>query len=843
MTAQYWCELTVWQRYRVLNLFSHESTKTKLLELISKDFLSFCCGSSPNNVMEAVTTTISTFITATPYPNSINITTTRPQKVALTIDSSTTTSLLTLFQYIIPHLIHGFDIDIIHVNNPENCVFAQKNKIILEKLLSMFQILQTSSLEQQQQQQQQQHPISNFKFGFQNVTIPVLQFDMNTTQVQEYLIGAKESIQSVYLIGPQQSFTSTLQTELAIYAPKIIVTATQPGTCVSVVSHLNSESGDINDIISSFSTHLISFLNPSRLESSSFNTRHNIVYIHTSIIDEFMTKLAHTIKQNVVTQNTSAIVDKSALTATIETAFDSYSLTTEESTLINTKTGAIMQTLTKENVQDVINDTIFLCRTVHWASADLLPLSYGPIPILLCIPYRTNHELLNFLSTAVNTANLSIFSPNVSETFEISHSPTCTINSITINSFPNSTQTLENSLKSIANDSSSGQTFTQDKENGVLNPFIHLNKAYYTHHSVLTSSLSSTPTSNHKPQHFPSITKFPSLSSFSNPKAPIDNTIKQYINGTQCRSEGEYSTTITLRNKTLTLPAATRKDIRDAVEAAASAQYTWARTSSSLRLQILLYLAENLTARYSTLLPRNHLDEINQIVFNASQYSDKYGGQVDQVQFQQAQSQFNYSEDFYINTLKLVNQTEQLPFATANRIQQIDEFKYVLYQPHGVVVLKLSTNTPFITFLTILLPFLARGNTVIVLFHIDNNIACGPDDNTPISCVELITQFYQVLETTGLKAVHILFVAQLWDDSSITALNHLQVNCFCTMVDTVDEYSLVVKHTAQTSKNLVLFSSKMFQNRTNFGSLIRNSIDMAVVTRHIKIKTQTSIQE
>ncbi len=78
----------------------------------------------------------------------------------------------------------------------------------------------------------------------------------------------------------------------------------------------------------------------------------------------------------------------------------------------------------------------------------------------------------------------------------------------------------------------------------------------------------------------------------------IDRTAKLYIGGKQARPDGGYSKPIHDSRGRLIghMPIASRKDIRNAVEAAQAAA-SWSGTTGHLRAQILYYIAENLSAR------------------------------------------------------------------------------------------------------------------------------------------------------------------------------------------------------------------------------------------------------
>ena len=79
----------------------------------------------------------------------------------------------------------------------------------------------------------------------------------------------------------------------------------------------------------------------------------------------------------------------------------------------------------------------------------------------------------------------------------------------------------------------------------------------------------------------------------------IDRTRKLWIGGAQKRPDGGYSLTVTdpAGAPVAEVPRGNRKDVRNAVEAAAGARSRWSAASGHLRAQILYFLAENLAVR------------------------------------------------------------------------------------------------------------------------------------------------------------------------------------------------------------------------------------------------------
>jgi aldehyde dehydrogenase (NAD+) len=122
------------------------------------------------------------------------------------------------------------------------------------------------------------------------------------------------------------------------------------------------------------------------------------------------------------------------------------------------------------------------------------------------------------------------------------------------------------------------------------------------------------------------------------PIDPLDRTAKLYIGGKQARPDGGYSRDVYSKAGELLgqAPIANRKDIRNAVEAAAGAA-SWGKTTGHLRAQILYYIAENLQARageFATRVnqltgKRNGAREVDQAVealFTAAAWADKFDG-------------------------------------------------------------------------------------------------------------------------------------------------------------------------------------------------------------------------
>ena len=126
----------------------------------------------------------------------------------------------------------------------------------------------------------------------------------------------------------------------------------------------------------------------------------------------------------------------------------------------------------------------------------------------------------------------------------------------------------------------------------------------------------------------------------SAPGLSIDRTVKQYIGGKQARPDSGYSFPVYGREGELLgeAPLGNRKDIRNAVEAARNAT-GWAKTSAHNRAQVLYYLAENMIQRRDEIASRLaravgaeqaavEVDLAVQRTFCYAGWADKYDGQV-----------------------------------------------------------------------------------------------------------------------------------------------------------------------------------------------------------------------
>jgi aldehyde dehydrogenase (NAD+) len=157
------------------------------------------------------------------------------------------------------------------------------------------------------------------------------------------------------------------------------------------------------------------------------------------------------------------------------------------------------------------------------------------------------------------------------------------------------------------------------------------------------------------------------------------------------------------------VPRGNRKDVRNAVEAAHRAQDQWARATAHTRAQVLYYFAENLairqeefTARLTSLTsPSSPAAEVRRAIERAFYYAawaDKFDGRV-----------------------------HATPFRNVT---------LAMHEPLGVLGVVAPEQAPLLGFLSVVLPAVAMGNSVIAL----------PSEPAPL----LATDLYQVFDTSDL---------------------------------------------------------------------------------------------
>jgi len=191
---------------------------------------------------------------------------------------------------------------------------------------------------------------------------------------------------------------------------------------------------------------------------------------------------------------------------------------------------------------------------------------------------------------------------------------------------------------------------------------------------------------------------------------PIDRTVKLYIGGHQTRPDSGYSIAVHGADGRLLgeAPLGNRKDIRNAVEAARKAE-GWGRATAHHRAQVLFYVAENLSQRREEMAGRlsavvgkkQAQAEVSlgiERIFSYAAWADKYDGAV-----------------------------HNPPFRNV---------VLAMKEPIGTVGVVCPADVPLLGFLSLVMPAISAGNTVVAI----------PSEKYPLIAGDL----YQVFETSDL---------------------------------------------------------------------------------------------
>ena len=180
----------------------------------------------------------------------------------------------------------------------------------------------------------------------------------------------------------------------------------------------------------------------------------------------------------------------------------------------------------------------------------------------------------------------------------------------------------------------------------------------------------------------------------SKARIPVTKTPKVYVGGAFIRSESARTFKISGANGAFfaNIPQCTRKDLRNAVEAAAKAGPGWARRTPYNRAQILYRLAEMIEARTPEL--------VGSLVQFGARRADAAAGMavaVDRL--------IHYAgwADKYEQLLGSVN-----PVASAH-------FNFTVTEPMGVVGVIAPDSPPLLGLISMVAPVIACGNTVVAL--------------------------------------------------------------------------------------------------------------------------------
>ena len=201
--------------------------------------------------------------------------------------------------------------------------------------------------------------------------------------------------------------------------------------------------------------------------------------------------------------------------------------------------------------------------------------------------------------------------------------------------------------------------------------------------------------------------------------AGIDRTIKQYIGGKQARPDSGYCFPVYGRAGELLgeAPLGSRKDIRNAVEAAQKAA-GWARATAHNRAQVLYYFAENMIQRR---------DEI------ALRLTPAVGEQ-------QAAAEADLSIERIFSYAAWADKYEGVVHHPPGR-----NITIAMPEPLGTIGILAPGQAPLLGLLSLVLPAISMGNAVVAV----------PSEKYPL----VIGDLYQLLDTSDVPAGVVNLVA------------------------------------------------------------------------------------
>ena len=224
----------------------------------------------------------------------------------------------------------------------------------------------------------------------------------------------------------------------------------------------------------------------------------------------------------------------------------------------------------------------------------------------------------------------------------------------------------------------------------------------------------------------------------------IDRTVKQYIGGKQVRPDSGYSFRVRGAGgwRVGQAPLGSRKDVRNAVEAARAAGVKWAKVTAHGRAQVLYFLAENLAQRRAEVVVKLALfvGEAQAVAefdlgiercFSYAAWCDKFEGSV-------------HNPPFRMVAL-------------------------AMHEPVGVIGVLCGDEAPWLGLLSLVLPAISMGNAVVAV----------PSE----SAATLMGELYQVLDTSDVPGGVVNLVAGRATELGKTLAEHDDVDAVWSFRD------------------------------------------------------------
>jgi aldehyde dehydrogenase (NAD+) len=218
----------------------------------------------------------------------------------------------------------------------------------------------------------------------------------------------------------------------------------------------------------------------------------------------------------------------------------------------------------------------------------------------------------------------------------------------------------------------------------------------------------------------------------------IDRTPKMYVGGKQARPDSGYATPVLSSKGALIghVGTGSRKDIRNAVEAAAGAS-GWAGASGHNRAQVMYFIAENLSAR-------------------AGEFADRISAMT-------GANKGKASAEVEASVARLFSYAAWADkFDGAVHSVPMRGVAMAMHEPVGLMGIICPEEAPLLGMISLIAPAMAMGNRCVVV----------PSESHPLSA----TDFYQVLDTSDLPGGVVNIVTGPADELAKTLADHYAID-------------------------------------------------------------------
>jgi aldehyde dehydrogenase (NAD+) len=307
-----------------------------------------------------------------------------------------------------------------------------------------------------------------------------------------------------------------------------------------------------------------------------------------------------------------------------------------------------------------------LLTNVHPSSTVAQEEIFGPV--LAAMTFRTVREAIELANNTTYGLAASVWSENINVALEAASQIKAGV--VWVNS-----TNLFDAACGFGGYRESGY----GREGGREGLLEYLEPEWFKNAPALPKSLTATSAENTEPEDDLAVDHTPA----------IDRTVKLYIGGKQVRPDSGYSFTVHAADGRLLgeAPLGNRKDIRNAVEAARKAE-TWRTATAHNRAQVLFYLGENLIQRADEISARlaaivggkQATAEVArgiERVFSYAAWADKFDGAVHNPPFHNVSIAMN--------------------------------------EPIGTIGMIGPSEAPFLGLLSVMLPAIAMGNTIVAI--------------------------------------------------------------------------------------------------------------------------------